>query len=119
MSTVELKEYIVTVKDFNEINSLYDDMQSPGGNLYIPNRRVEIAELRPMSRSTHFMLSDAEADQVRKDPRVLSVELPYWDRGFSIGTLESNTQFSDNWNKSSQCESTSKNWGLLRCFNGI
>ena len=117
MSATELKEYIVTVNNFEDLDSLYEDMQSPGGNLYIPNRRVDIAELRPMSPSTHFMLSDDEVEQVKKDPRVKYVILPYWALGYEIGRAADTVQTSTKWNKSWPNNSQDKNWGLLREFN--
>lgn len=113
-----LKEYIVIVKNFDDINSLYEDMESIGGDLYIPHRRVEIAELRPMSNSTHFMLTDEEAEQIKKDPRVLDVTLPYWALGVKAESTGSVGQFQENWNKSWNSTSDDKNWGLYRCFNG-
>lgn len=74
MSTEDLKEYIITVRDYNDLDRFYEDMETPGGNLYIPGRSVEVTHRREISRNTHYYLSAAEADQIRNDPRVLAVE---------------------------------------------
>lgn len=57
------------------LDSLYDDMETPGGNLYIPDRAVDLVHRRAISRNTHYMLTDEEAAQVAGDPRVLACEL--------------------------------------------
>jgi subtilisin family serine protease len=111
-----LKEYIVVVKKSEDVESFYLDMESPDDDLYIPNRKVDIVELRPMSNSTHYMLTEYEAGQIRKDPRVKSVEMTLKDKGFKIQPLAKES--SDNWNKSSVPNANDKNWGLYRCFIG-
>ena len=47
-----MKEYIVTCKTHEDLQSLYDDMETPGGNLHIPDRVVELV---PVSY-THLTL---------------------------------------------------------------
>ena len=111
-----LKEYIVVIKKSEDVESFYLDMENPDGDLYIPHRRVDIVELRPMSNSTHYMLTDYEASQVRKDPRVESVDLTLKDKGFTIEPLTK--QSSDNWSKSSTPNANDRNWGLLRSYLG-
>jgi len=58
-----------------EIESLYEDMETPGGNLYIPNRVVPVYRRRTISQNTHYMLTQAEAKLLIDDPRVIAVEL--------------------------------------------
>jgi hypothetical protein len=70
-----MKEYVVTLRNRSDIDAFYNDMESVGGDLYIPNRKVDIAQLREISRNTHYYLTDEEAVQLRNDPRVLAVEL--------------------------------------------
>lgn len=108
-----LKEYIVTLKDFKDSEEFYKDMETPGGNLYIPERVVECAKRRPISRNTHYMLTYDEAAEVRNDPRVLTVELNPIDRGIDIGTYGF-TQTSSNFDKRVASDATDINWGLLR-----
>ena len=111
-----LKEYIVTAASREVLDELCLDIETEGGSLYIPNRKIEIADLRPMSRSTHYYLTDDEADLIRKDSRVLSVELTPSELGLT--PRPQYTQSSDNWDKSSTLASSHRNWGLLRCLEG-
>ena len=84
----ELIEYIVTAKTMDDATSLLDDMETVGGDLYIPDRQVTVTQRREISRNTHFLITEDEADQLRNDPRVLAVEqlpsalgleaLPHW-----------------------------------------
>lgn len=105
----QLKEYIVTAKTMADATSLVEDMESPGGNLYIPNRRVEITQLREISRNTHFMITKEEAAELRNDPRVIAVEeLPS-----AIG-IEPTPHWAQlgNFEKSATIDTNDKNWGL-------
>lgn len=112
---IGLKEYIVTAKTMNDADSLIADMESDGGDLYIPNRKVDVTQLRELSRNTHFMLTDDEADQLRNDPRVLAVEQPPSAIGIEIVRhWQQNADFE----KSSSIASTDKNWGLYRITSG-
>jgi hypothetical protein len=110
------KEYIVTLKRFEDLEEFYDDMETPGGNLYIPGRAVESPLRRNISRNTHYMLTEEEADLLRKDPRVLAVELLPSELG--IEPISYWTQTGD-FQKSSTFGINDKNWGLLRCINGV
>ena len=110
----DLKEYIVVLHDHADLDDFYDDMESPGGNLYVPNRTVDLAYRRPTSRSTHYYLSDQEAEQVKNDPRVLDVHQTYSDLGARIERL--GTQYSANWDKSGSNGANDQNWFLLRAY---
>jgi len=112
----DLKEYVVTLKNFEDLDGFYEDMETPGGNLYIPNREVDIALRRPISRSTHYYLTKEEAELLRHDPRVLSVELTPADLGIIIKPAW--TQTSNYWDKSGTNNNLFKNWALLRCTEG-
>ena len=57
-----LKEYVVTLQRFEDLDNFYNDMETPGGDLYIPNRSVDVQQRRNVSRNTHYMLNDAEAE---------------------------------------------------------
>jgi hypothetical protein len=112
----ELKEYIVSAASYEVLDNLCEDIETPGGNLYIPNRAVEIADLRPLSRNTHYYLTDDEAELLRKDPRVISVELTPNDLGLAPTPVY--TQTESDWNKSLSNINSNNNWGLLRVFEG-
>lgn len=112
----ELKEYIVTLKNRDDLDNFYDDMETPGGSLYIPNRVVECVNRRDISRNTHYMLSDQEVEELKKDARVAAVELTPEQRGIVV--RPSFIQTSTAWNKSTAVSVGHKNWGLLRCAEG-
>lgn len=116
----DLKIYVVTLKSYDDLNDFYDDMETPGGNLYIPNRSVDVANRREISRSTHYYLTDEEAQLLRNDPRVLAVELQTDYAG--ITPQPCYTQTSELWDKSTSVSvdptlGVRTNWGLLRSYN--
>ena len=111
----DLKEYIVTARTMDDATSLLDDMETPGGDLYIPNRQVTVTQRREISRNTHFLITDEEADQLRRDPRVLAVEqLP------SVLGLEPTPHWvqTGNFEKNLVIDTNDKNWGLYRVTSG-
>lgn len=112
----ELQEYIVTLKNKNDLESFYEDMETPGGDLYIPGRAVDCSSRREISRNTHYMLTKEEARMLRGDPRVMFVDVPPIKQGMKVRKLF--TQTSSGWDKSSFNSSIFKNWGMLRCFEG-
>ena len=114
---MELIEYVVTLHNYEDLNSFYDDMETPGGDLYIPNRAVELVDRRPISRSTHYMLSKEEVELISQDSRVMAVQRTMKDMGMHIKPLWNQT--SSNWNKSNTVSSSHRNWGLLRVYEGI
>jgi len=112
------REYVISLRDHNDLISFYSDMETPGGNLYIPDRAVPVHDRRPISRNTHYLLTDQEAASIRNDPRVVAVELSLAEQGAEYRPCW--TQISSYWNKSNQISGTNvyPNWGLLRCING-
>lgn len=112
----ELKEYIVTAANYEVLDELCNDIETPGGSLYIPNRSVEVANERPLSRNTHYYLSETEAELLRQDPRILAVEqLP---AALGVEVIRAWDQ-TGNFEKSATIDSNDKNWGLLRTVNGV
>jgi len=79
-----MRVFVVTLKDISDSDSLYNDMETLGGPLHIPNRVVECVERRPTQRNTDYMLSYNEAVELTKDSRVLAVELNPTDRGHRV-----------------------------------
>ena len=51
----------VTLKRGEDIQAFYDDMETPGGDLHIPDRKIDVGERRPTSRTTGYMLTLEEA----------------------------------------------------------
>lgn len=112
----DLKEYVVTLHSRESLDDFYTDMETEGGTVYIPNRRVEVSNRRPNSRNTHYYLTDQEAEQLRNDSRVLAVELLPEQLGLAIRPAYEQT--STNWDKSANNNSDYRNWGLLRVVEG-
>jgi hypothetical protein len=110
------REYVVTLHSHGDLDSFYEDMETPGGNLYIPNREVAVFARRLVSRNTHYLLTDDEADQLKNDPRVMSVELSMAEKNIVIAPAW--TQVSNFWDKSNSVSASQKNWAILRCTEG-
>ena len=110
------REYVITLHKHEDLDSFYDDMETPGGALFIPNRVISLVNRRPVSRNTHYRLTDEEAALIRNDSRVMAVELSIEEAGLEI--RPSWTQSSTFWNKSNSVSATFKNWGLLRSVEG-
>lgn len=107
-----LREWIVTLHKHEDLEGFYDDMETPGGNLFIPHRAVDLAKRRPMSRNTHYMLTQDEAELIKLDDRVWDVELAELvnlttkPAGYKI----TSGTFSKDW----ITDVNDINWGLLR-----
>jgi hypothetical protein len=107
-----LREWIVTLYRREDLEGFYEDMETPGGNLFIPNRKVDVVNRRLISRNTHYLLIDDEAELLRNDERVWAVELaelvelPIKPSGYKI----TNATFS----KDFFTDVNDINWGLLR-----
>ena len=110
-----LCEYVITLKNYEDLDAFYNDMETVEGDLYIPNRAVDLADKRPISRNTHYFLTQFEAEQIKQDPRVEAVDLTYTEKGIEVKPI---SQFSDSWSKQSTINNSSKNWGLFRSYTG-
>ena len=130
-----MKEYIVTCKTKEDLESLYDDMETPGGNLYIPDREVELVNRRLISRNTHYMLTAEEAEQLKQDERILDVDLTPEEKGVvwttdyhvlcegesvddSEETIATEYDVTTNfWSKSTNNNNAHRPWAKYRCRN--
>jgi subtilisin family serine protease len=114
-----MKTYNVILHKGVDYQSFWDDMENDndGGNLYIPNRRVESPNPRPFSpRQTWYSLTEEEAELVRQDERVFVVEIPpeFRDDIFIVN----NAIQQGNFTKPGSFDfGSNKNWGLVRCIN--
>lgn len=109
------KEYAVIVKRGVDLAEVDSQLAASTGSGPIPNRSVDIANPRPGSnRITHWMLTDEEAEALRSDPRILSVEIPPDQRNdIKIGLRSSQTaEFGR-----ITVGQNSVNWGLRRCID--
>lgn len=114
-----MREWIVVLEKGIDYNSFWDEIEndSPDDG-FIPSRRVDIVNERPgMRRMCHYLLSDAEAEELRNDDRVLSVELPFEDEDndevITLG-LDKTFDYKRNISVIGHDEIAS-NWGLIRC----
>ena len=58
------KEYIVTLKSKDDLEDFYAEMSSNG---------FKIAKKRPISRNTHYYMTAEQAEELKKDSRVVDV----------------------------------------------
>jgi len=117
LDNTEEKEYAVVLKKdinydefWNEIESISDT------DRFVPSRRVDIVNNRDGSyRICHYALTDAEANFLKNDPRVYSVEIsPDKRKDIEIGLRAIQR---GNFNKPSNNGGIELNWGLIRCIN--
>ena len=102
-------EYVITLHRAQDLDQFYDDMESNYGDNEIPNRPIQCAYRRPLSRNTHYYLTEQEAEQVRKDSRVLDVSRTIADLGLVVRPMYSQT--SSGWDKSGTNNASDVNWG--------
>lgn len=110
------REYNITLKKHEDLDGFYHDMETEGGPIYIPYRPIPCHDRQPVSRNTTYLLNESEANRIRRDPRVLAVDLTPTEKGIIFKPLW--TQTSTGWNKSNTVNSNHRNWGLLRCVEG-
>ena len=72
---MEDKTYIVTLYKHEDLEQFYNEMESNNFHLVMK---------RPMSRNTHYKMTEKQAEELRKDSRVWDVQLPPEERGISI-----------------------------------
>ena len=115
-----MREYIITVKDPSSWDTgLWNELTVNGlGDNFIPSRSVQVVNDRPFNdHSAHFNLTDAEADLIRKDPRIDHVELQ--------ADLRPNVKKKFNvfrhgvYDKSNTISALMKNWGLIRSSSSV
>ena len=108
-----MEEYVVTLRNKEDLDDFYNDMETPGGDLYIPDRAVDLQLRRQISRNTHYMLTPEEVIELKNDPRVLDVESANRIRSSQdayAGFEEGGTFDRQNYLP----VSGDKNWGLYR-----
>ena len=113
---VEKKIYMVTLKKGVDSASFSNDMETPGGALYIPNRAVIPHASRPESRTTEYWLAESETNLIKNDERVLAVELNPKDANVDVSEFSIVEQTGTFARNSSQ-DGNDLNWGLLRLID--
>ena len=103
------KVYVVTLHNKEDLEQFYADMEEKG---------IALSLKRPLSRNTHYMMTEWQASEVEDDPRVWGVE-PL--DAFKIKRQAVNRQrypISGNFWKDSQASTVSQNdlqWGHIHC----
>jgi len=117
---IKRKEYIVTVNNFEDLDSIYADLETEGKSPAGINllRSVDCLHRRTTSRNTHYLLTDLEVEELRNDPRIKTISIAPQYLGIKAGTTAFE-QTSTAWDKSTSTGSAMKNWGLLRCTEGV
>jgi subtilisin family serine protease len=111
---METKEYIVALHDGVDYDQFWLDIESPTNGLpHIPDRPVGITNNRTaFTRLCEYALTDSEADRVKNDPRVASVEIPV--RNNPMVTVAQSTIQTGNFEKTIYPGGVEINWGLIR-----
>jgi subtilisin family serine protease len=108
------REYIVSLNRGVDYDQFWDQIENESvTDGFVPSRRVDIVNNRDGSlRSCHYALSDEEAEQLRNDPRVYSVEIPP-DQRDDI-TIGHDAVQTGNFTKTTSDTGDFVNWGLRR-----
>ena len=106
-----MAQYIVTLKQRDQLDGFYADMKSGG---------YTCVNKRPISRNTHYDLTESQADTIAGDSRVLAVELHpdedssivfgpdgYWNNELAVA--------AGDFYKGVPTNSDQKQWGHLHC----
>lgn len=111
------REYIVSLKRDVDYNKFWNEMENPTSGLtFVPNRRIDIVNNRDGSlRSCHYALSDSEAEILRNDPRIYSVEIPPSQR--KDITIRKKSVQAGNFTKTTSDSGNFVNYALRRCIS--
>lgn len=71
---MNLQKYAVILHNREDLEDFYNDMETEGGSITIPDRAVDVDLRKPTSRVTYYMLTPEEAALVKDDARVQTVE---------------------------------------------
>ena len=111
------KEYKVITKKGIDIAQVEVDLErnttsDAAVSAHVPTRTVDVAYAKKANnRITHYMLTDAEAAELSKDPRIYVVETKPDPTLVEHGPSEIQTAQFD---RSTSNEQDAKNWGLYR-----
>ena len=100
--------YVVTLKDRDDLDGFYADMKSDG---------YKISLKRPISRNTHYHMTDLQAENLRGDSRVMAVE----KRPEDLGMVKKPSAYYNNavhvhngdFRKSGTFQPLDRDWGKL------
>ena len=102
------KVYVVTLKNRDDLDKFYSDMASDG---------FKLNWKRPISRSTHYYMSDLQAENLRGDSRVLACERLPEDLGATpvpYGIVNNEPYgYSGDFRKNGTYAQSDRDWGKL------
>jgi subtilisin family serine protease len=112
---METKEYIVALHEGVDYNQFWAEMESfTSGLQFVPDRVIDIANNRTaFKRICEYALTDAEAEQLRNDPRVAAVEIPVRNNPY-VSIVNQASPQQGNFNKTKSSNGNEINWGLVR-----
>ena len=106
------KIYVVTLHKREDLDGFYSDMASDG---------YRLSQKRPISRNTHYWMTDAQAEVLKQDSRVWDVELRPEELGitpepFALQNFTTHQQ-TGTFRKSTAANYTATDfdWGKLHC----
>lgn len=110
----ETKEYIVSLNRDVDYDAFWEQIENASeDDGFVPTRRVDIVNNRDGSlRMCHYALTDAEAAQLRSDPRVYDVEIPPEQRDDLI--IKRRAIQESDFAKTTSDSGSHVNWGLRR-----
>ena len=104
------KEYIVTLHRKEDLEQFYNEMKLTNFPLVLK---------RPISRNTHYMMTEEQAERLRQDPRVWGVERADLFQARPQAVNQDSYSISGNFWKdapgSSTINGTLRQWGQLHC----
>jgi hypothetical protein len=110
---MEDKVYIVTLYKHEDLEQFYNEMQLSNFPLVLK---------RPLSRNTHYMMNEEQAEKLRQDPRVWSVSLRPEELGMAPIRAVNNTSYTvagnfwkDDTIAPEQVSSNDFQWGHIHC----
>jgi hypothetical protein len=104
--------YIVTLKEYEDNEDFYRDMEDNGGPLHIPKRVITCVDYKVNERNSDWLLTHDEAAALTHDPRVGAVELNPDDLGLII--TRHDWESTGTFKKSIAFQPTDVNWGIYR-----
>jgi subtilisin family serine protease len=118
MSTEDQNKAVVTLNIGVDVDAFIEDMASgKNHNEFMPNRPVELFNEKPDSlRNVDFVLTRAEAELLKQDPRVLDVRYgTKAENGFILkpSAVDSTRLYS----KTNTLDNTHYNWGIPSCIS--
>jgi hypothetical protein len=101
------KEYVVTLYKKEDLDQFYNDMQIANFSLLLK---------RPLSRNTHYMMTEEQAEQLRQDPRVWGVEpVDSFQVRRQVVNNQPYTKSGNFWKGTATVSPNDFQWGHLHC----